>query len=153
MNTVLYFSVSGIVYETHAYSKADLAELVEGHELQCLTSTDRQFDFWFSPSASGCQRRVNAIATELLLATTSFTAKNVPLLHGCIVVATHDAQGAIDGLSWQQLDQLAEHNRALTARDERTLARRIAQDKRHEAQRARELQAAFARHAATPTPH
>src|SRR4029077_18869274 len=76
MNTVLYFSVSGVVYETRAYSTADIDQLVHDQGLQCFTSADRQFDFWFSPSTLRCQRRANQSATELLLATTSFTAKN-----------------------------------------------------------------------------
>ena len=69
MNTVLYFSTRGVVYETRAYSKADIAELVQEQGLQSLTSSDRQFDFWFSPSMHRCQRRANQAATELLLAT------------------------------------------------------------------------------------
>ena len=107
MNTVLYCSFNGIVYETRAYTKADIDQLVSNHGLVCLTSADRQFDFWFAPSTAGCQRHTNTIATELLLATSSFTAKTVPLLPGCVVIATHDADGDLDGLSWQQLDLLA----------------------------------------------
>ncbi|GFM17749.1 MULTISPECIES: hypothetical protein [Mycobacteriaceae] len=132
MNTVLYFSTRGVVYETRAYSKADIAELVHEQGLQCLTSSDRQFDFWFSPSMHRCQRRANRAATELLLATTNFTATSVPLLRGCVVVATHDADGDLDGLSWQQLDLLAERNRALNSRDDRVLSRRIARDLRRQ---------------------
>ena len=130
MNTVLYCSPNGVVYETRAYSKADIDQLVQQQGLQCLTSSDRQFDFWFSPSMRRCQRRTNAIATELLLATTSFTARTVPLLHGCVVVATHDADGDLDGLSWQQLDLLAQKARSLTKRDVRVLGRRTGREKR-----------------------
>jgi hypothetical protein len=130
MNTVLYFSPSGAAYETRAYTQADIARLVHDSGLQCLTSADRQFDFWFTPTPRGCQRRVNRAATELLLATTTFTARTVPLLHGAVVVATHDADGDLDGLSWQQLDLLVERNRAVTKRDERTIGRRIARDMR-----------------------
>jgi hypothetical protein len=129
MNTVLYCSANGVVYETRAYSKADIDQLVQSQGLQCLTSADRQFDFWFSPSTRGCQRRTNTIATELLLTTTSFTAKTVPLLRGCVVVATHDADGHLDGLSWQQLDLLAQKVRSLTKRDARLLSRRLAREK------------------------
>jgi hypothetical protein len=132
MNTVLYFSPSGAAYETRAYSKADIAQLVDDQGLQCLTSADRQFDFWFTPSMHGCQRRANKVATELLLATTSFTAKTVPLFRGCIVVATHDADGDLDGLSWQQLDLLAQKCRSLTKREERVLNRRLARDDRRQ---------------------
>ncbi|MDY6998810.1 MAG: hypothetical protein SW019_19610 [Actinomycetota bacterium] len=130
MNTVLYFSTRGVVYETRAYSKADIADLVSDHGLQSLTSSDRQFDYWFAPSMRSCQRRINRAATDMLLATTDFTARTVPLLRGCVVVATHDADGDLDGLSWQQLDLLAERSRALRARDDRVLNRRIARDTR-----------------------
>lgn len=130
MNTVLYFSIRGVVYETRAYTNSDIAELVDEPGLQCLTSSDRQFDFWFAPSVRGGQRRVNRAATELLLATTNFTAKSAPLLRGCVVAATHDADGDLDGLSWQQLDLLVERSRAMSARDERILRRRIAREDR-----------------------
>ncbi|WP_020099774.1 hypothetical protein [Mycobacterium sp. 360MFTsu5.1] len=130
MNTVLYFSTNGAVYETRAYTPADITDLIHGQRLQCLTSTDRQFDFWFNPTSRRCQRRINRKATELLLATTAFTAKNVPLLRGSIVLASHDADGDLDGLSWLQLDQLSELNRSLTARDERILGRRIMREER-----------------------
>ena len=132
MNTVLYCSSNGIVYETRAYTKADIDQLVRNHGLVCLTSADRQFDFWFAPSTARCQRHSNTIATELLLATTSFTAKTVPLLPGCVVIATHDADGDLDGLSWLQLDLLARKNRSLTKRDARVLGRRIARADRRQ---------------------
>jgi len=154
MNTVLYFSASGAVYETRAYTKSDITQLVNDQGLQCLTGSAGQFDFWFSPAARGCQRRVNRRATELLLATTNFSAKNVPLLHGSIVVATHDADGDLDGLSWQQLDTLAERNRSITRREERILARRIARSSTRRPRRTQPVPTVG--HAApvrTPIPH
>lgn len=130
MNTVLYFSVNGAIYETQAYTTADIDQLVHDHGLHCLTSADRQFDFWFSPSTQSCQRHVNRKATELLLATTTFTAKTVPLLRGCVVVATHDSDGELDGLSWQQLHLLARRDQSLTKQQKRALSRHIARDER-----------------------
>ena len=152
MNTVLYFSANGAVYETRAYSKADVDNLVHARGLQCFTSEDRQYDFWFSPSTRGCQRRTNRSATEILLATTSFTAKTVPLLRGCVVVATHDADGDLDGLSWQQLDLLVEKSRSLTARDDRVLNRRIARDDRRQRRVAEVVQTAPAARPQPRTP-
>lgn len=130
MNTVLYVNPDGVVYETRAYSKADIAGLVHDYGLESLSSADRQLDFWFTPSTRRCRRNVNRTATELLLATTRFTAKTVPLLRGAVVVATHDSAGELDGLSWQQLELLIRHNRSLTKRDHRVLRRRIKRDAR-----------------------
>jgi hypothetical protein len=130
MNTVLYFSATGTVYETRAYTKADIDRLIQDQGLYCLTSADRQFDFWFSPSARGCQRGINRAATELLLATTPLNAKSVPLLRGAVVIATHDSDGDLDGLSWQQLEQLVRHSCSLSKRDDRILTRRIQRDER-----------------------
>jgi hypothetical protein len=125
MNTVLYFSATGTVFETNAFGKADLDQLIQSRHLQHLTSANGQFDFWFSPTTQRCQRRVNTKATELLMATSSLTAKSVPLLHGCVVVATHDHDGDLDGLSWQQLDLLEEKHGDVKARDARRLAKRV----------------------------
>jgi hypothetical protein len=130
MNTVLYFSPNGVVYETRAYSNVDIAELVDDYGLECLTSTDRQFDFWFIPSTRRCGRKVNRSATEVLLATSRFTAKTVPLLRGAVVVATHDSAGDLDGLSWQQLDLLIQRSCTLTQRDDRVLGRRITREEK-----------------------
>lgn len=130
MDTVLYFSPGGVVYETRAYSDADIAELVHDFGLESLTSADRQFDFWFTPTTRRCRRKVNLSATEMLLATTRFTAKTVPLLRGGVVVATHDSAGELNGLSWQQLDLLIQNSCTLTRRDDRVLSRRITRDER-----------------------
>lgn len=132
MNTVLYFSPEGVVYETRAYTSTDIRDLVDNYGLESLTSTNRQCDFWFTPSTRRCHRRVNRSATEMLLATTRFTAKTVPLLHGAVVVATHDSDGDLDGLSWQQLDLLSKSSRKITKRDDRVLERRIARDHRRQ---------------------
>jgi hypothetical protein len=147
MNTVLYLSPNGVVYETRAYSKADISELVNDYGLESLTSTDRQFDFWFTPSTRCCQHRPNRRATGLLLATTRFTAKTVPLLRGGVVVATHDSDGDLDGLSWQQLDLLVQRSRSLTGRDDRVLSRRIARDARRQRRTVEAAQAATAQRA------
>lgn len=132
MNSVLYFSPKGVVYEARAYTRVDIAELVHDCGLECLTSTDRRFDFWFTPSLRKCHRRANLSATEMLLATTRFTAKTVPLLRGGVVVATHDAEGELDGLSWRQLDLLAHRNATVSKRDSRVLGRRFAHDERRQ---------------------
>jgi hypothetical protein len=132
MNTVLYFSPDGVVYETRAYTRTDIRNLVEDCGLESLTSTDRQFDFWFTPSTRRCHRRVNRSATEMLLATTRFTTKTVPLLRGGVVVATHDSDGDLDGLSWQQLELLSQSSRKITKRDDRVLSRRIGRDHRRQ---------------------
>ncbi|HZU48962.1 MAG TPA: hypothetical protein VFA16_17175 [Mycobacterium sp.] len=147
MNTVLYFSPTGVAYETRAFSKADIADLVNDCGLESLTSTDGQFDFWFTPSTRRCQRRPTRSATELLLATTRFTAKTVPLLRGGVVVATHDSDGDLDGLSWQQLEVLVQRSRSLTRRDDRVLSRRITRDLRR--QRRHIAQSAAARQQTT----
>jgi hypothetical protein len=132
MNTVLYFSPDGVVYETRAYTGTDIRSLVDNCGLESLTSTDRQFDFWFTPSTRQCHRRVNRSATEMLLATTRFTANTVPPLRGGVVVATHDSDGDLDGLSWQQLEVLSQSSHKMTKRDDRVLSRRIARDHRRQ---------------------
>ena len=152
MHTVLYCSPNGLVYETRAYSKADLDKLVATHSLNCLTTADRQFDFWFSAAPQKCQRETNTIATELLMASSTFTARTVPLLRGCVVIATHDSDGDLDGLSWQQLDDLARRAHSLSKRDERVLAKRLARDTARKPRPIRTPAPAPVRHAAPHIP-
>jgi hypothetical protein len=130
MNTILYLSPEGVVYETRAYSNADIVGLVHDYGLESLASDDRQFDFWFSPTTRRCRRKLNRSATEMLLATTRFNAKTVPLLYGAVVVATHDSVGDLDGLSWQQLALLSQRSNTLRRRDDRVLNRRIKREAR-----------------------
>jgi hypothetical protein len=135
MNRVLYFCPNGIIYETCAYTRADIAQLVRDHTLESLASADRQFDFWFTPSTRHYHRVANRTATEMLLATTQFTARTVPLLRGGIVVASHDRKGELDGLSSKQLGLLAQRNRSLTRPEHWVLGRRIARERRDEQRR------------------
>ena len=130
MNTILYFSPEGAVYETRAYSNADIVNLVRDYGLESFTSEDRQFDFWFTPTMRRCRQKVNRSATEMLLATTQFTAKTVPLLYGAVVVATHDSDGDLDGLGWKQLNLLSQRAAGVTRRDDRVLDRRIKREAR-----------------------
>jgi hypothetical protein len=130
MNTILYLSPEGVVYETRAYSNADIVGLVHDYGLESLASDDRQLDFWFSPTTRRCRRKLNRSATEMLLATTRFNAKTVPLLCGAVVVATHDSVGDLDGLSWQQLALLSQRSNTLRRRDDRVLNRRIKREAR-----------------------
>ena len=132
MNSVLYFCPNGVIYETRVSSKDDIAILVRNDSLESLTSADRQFDFWFTPSTRQCHRMTNRCATEMLLATTRFTAKTVPLLRGGVVLASHDGEGELDGLSCKQLDLLALRNHSLTRHEHWVLDRRIARGRRDE---------------------
>jgi hypothetical protein len=147
MNTVLYFSPDGVAYQTRAYTNADIAELIDDYGLESLTSADRQFDFWFTPSTRQCRGKVNLSATEMLLATTRFTAKTVPLLRAGVVIATHDSAGDLNGLSSQQLDLLIQRSCTLTRRDDRVLSRRIARDERRQKHNLVAAEPATSRHA------
>lgn len=73
------------------------------------TSTFGRLAFWFSPRLRALPDDVNRPATELLLATTGFSASTVPLLRGRIVLTAHDSQGNPAGLADQQIVALAHH--------------------------------------------
>ena len=65
------------LYKVELCGVADIADLVRDNHLQVLSSTDGTIDFWFSHHP-GLQ--VNRHGTGLLMATTRFTAHQVPLL-------------------------------------------------------------------------
>lgn len=131
MHTVLYFSPQHLAYETRVFDLSDIAELTGGHLLDSLASADRQFDFWFDSSLPGSTRPVNLDATEILMATTCFNPRTVPLLRGGVVVGTHRPDGTLGSIDRNQLDQLTQRSCVVLPRHERALARRIAREDRH----------------------
>lgn len=66
-------------------------------------------DFWFSPWPGPVPRDVNRPATELLLSAAKLRARTVPLLRGRVIVATHDADGGLAGLTDEQIRAIALH--------------------------------------------
>ncbi|OBH48427.1 hypothetical protein A5690_14610 [Mycobacterium intracellulare] len=113
------------LYKIEPWCVADIADLVRGDRLQVLTSSDGVLDFWFSHSP---WLRVNRQATGLLLATTRFTAHEVPLLRGDIVIAAHDSAGDLASLTDTQMSRLI--NSEHSWREERILRRRFDRDLR-----------------------
>jgi hypothetical protein len=49
-----------------AYTAADIAALVYDFALESLTSAERQFDFWFTPSTRRCHHHVDWRQLDLL---------------------------------------------------------------------------------------
>ena len=92
MIQVLHASHNGELYKRRVLSADDIADLIRETSVETLTNT-AGIDFWFTPSTHRAHRRVNRSATELLLATTRFTASNVPLMRGIVVLAAHDGAG------------------------------------------------------------
>lgn len=96
-------------------------------------------DFWFSPRPGPVPRDVNRPATALLLSAACFRATTVPLLRGRVIVMTHDADGALAGLTDEQVRAIAVHAnrwRGPTRLDWRCAADDRAQRRRRRAQRA-----------------
>lgn len=124
------------LYTVEPRCVADIADIVRDNRLQVLTSTDGTLDFWFSHRS---WLRVNRHATALLMATTRFTAHEVALLRGDVVITTHDSAGQPASLTDSQLNRLI--NSEPSWREERILRRRFARDLRAQ-RRARAAEAA-----------
>lgn len=102
------------------------------------TGSFGDLDFWFSPWPGPVPRDVNRPATALLLSAANFRAKTVPLLRGRVIVMTHDADGALAGLTDEQIRAIALHAnrwRGPTRLDWRCAADDRAQRRRRKAQR------------------
>jgi len=125
---MLHACENGDLYKVELDSVADIADLVQEDCLESLTSTDCTIDFWLTPSLHAIHRSVNRTATELLLATTRFDARTVPLLRGSVVLASHDGDGNLAGLTETQIRWLV--NSEPTRREEWTLGRRFSNDER-----------------------
>lgn len=132
MFQVLLASHNGQLYKRRVRGVDDIADLIREGDLETLTSSDGTVDFWFTPSTRSSHRRVNRNATEIYLATTGFTARNVPLMRGIVVLAAHDAAGGLASLTDPQIDTLAGHVERTSWWQDLVLARRYARDQRRE---------------------
>lgn len=95
-------------------------------------------DFWFSPWPRPVPRDVNRPATALLLSAGKFTARTVPLLRGRVIVTTHQTDGALAGLTDEQIRAVVRHAnswRGPVRLDWRCAADDRAQRRRRKAQR------------------
>ncbi|SPX94920.1 MULTISPECIES: hypothetical protein [Mycobacterium] len=146
MIQTIHASHNEILYQVELYDVPDIAYLVRDDRLHVLTSTDGTIDFWFTHAP---QLYVNRHATALLLATTRFSAHDVPLLRGNVVLAGHDSAGNIASLTNTQMSWLA--NSMPSWRDARILGRRVSHDVRARRQARASAEAAAFRGLLHPT--
>lgn len=125
--TTLHASHNGLFYRTLLHDLLDVAELVREspRRLESATTANGSLIMWFSQRSRSL---VNKHATELLLATTTFTARQVPLLHGNVVITGHDGQGHLDTLTEEQIQHLVNYEPG--SMQARILSRRVARDHR-----------------------
>jgi hypothetical protein len=142
--TTLHASHNGEFYCTVLHDLLDVAELIRQspRRLESATTAHGSLIMWFDPRSRSL---VNKHATELLLATTTFSARQVPLLHGDVVITGRDAQGRPDSLTEEQIQHLVNYEPGIT--QARTLSRRVA--RAHRRRRRAALEAASA-HASRP---
>ncbi len=138
MLQTLHASHCQSLYRTWLGGIADVAELVRDDRLETITSSDGSIVFWFA--AHPTIRCVNRPAVEMLLATTRLTARNVPLLHGNVVLSGRDAAGDLAGLSDEQVDWLVNVDTRIG--QDLVLGRRFARDVRAQRRQSRSVEAA-----------
>ncbi|GAT01199.1 hypothetical protein [Mycolicibacterium fortuitum] len=132
MIQVLHASHNGVLYKRHIANIDDIADLIRESDVETLTSADGRTDFWITPSTRPANRRINRKATEIFLATTGFTAKNVPLLRGIVVLTAHGTTGAPVTMTDAHLTGLADTVGTASWRDALILAVRYARDERRQ---------------------
>jgi hypothetical protein len=114
------------LYELTISRIEDIEDQVREQHVEALTSTCGQFDFWTTPSLRGGNQIINGPATKMLLGVTRFTAADVPILRGAIVVASHDHAGELAGLTTPEIERLVDASYELPRRsDTWVLDRRI----------------------------
>ena len=90
MLEAIHASHNGNLYRVQLRDRDDIADLVREHRLETVGSRDNSVVFWFTPSTHCSHMQLNKQATELLLMSTAFTARQVPLLRGNIVITGND---------------------------------------------------------------
>lgn len=137
MFQAIHASHNGCLYKVELQGSGDIADLVREHRLETVTTRAGDV-FWFTPATHSSHTQLNRRATELLLATTGFTAQQVPLLRGNVVITGIDTHGDPAGLSDPQLRRLA--NVEPNARELWVLSRRYIRDHRAQRRAARATQ-------------
>jgi hypothetical protein len=99
---------------------------VTGMHWDALTS-GHGVSFWFTVVGNK-RNEVNRLATQLLLATSTWTAAEVPLLYGPVLVAGRTPTGKPTALSMAQFEVLNTWS-TLSWRARRTLRRRIERER------------------------
>lgn len=105
MLRVAHASHNGTLYVVDLRPPDGIVELVRDTNLETCTTADR-IVFWFTRSTNRAFMFPNVMATELLLATTEFTARDVPILRGNIVITGRDGAGEPAALTTHQFDML-----------------------------------------------
>lgn len=138
MIQTLHASHNQSLYRVRLGGMAAVADLVREHRLETITSTDGSIVFWFAVHRT--IRCVNRPAVEMLLAATRFTARNVPLLRGNVVLSGRGAAGDLASLTDEQVDWLV--NAETGAGQDLVLGRRYAGDVRAQRRESRFKEAA-----------
>jgi hypothetical protein len=141
----VYASLNEELYTLNVRCLADIADRVGEPQIDALTSSDGQFDFWMTPMMRGVDQQPNRAATELLLAVSDFNAAEVPMLRGYVVVTSHDPAGELAGLTDEQISHLTAVFHRLGRRDRWVLNRRFARARRDLQRRWKAEEAAAAR--------
>lgn len=137
MFQAIHASRNGCLYRVQLQDIADIADMVRDRRTETVTSRAGEV-FWFTTHAR--QLQVNRRATELLLHVTPFTARQVPLLRGDVVITGIDAAGGPDDLPTARLHYLA--GIQPTSRDMWVLSRRYTRDLKAQRRAARASHAA-----------
>lgn len=128
MLEAIHASHNGNLYRVHLRDRDDIADLVREHRLETVSSRDNSIVFWFTPSTHCSHMQLNKQATELLLMSTAFTARQVPLLRGNIVITGNDGHGNPAELTPAQMNRLIDTEP--TGRQEWILSWRFTRDER-----------------------
>jgi hypothetical protein len=128
MFQTLHASHNGNLYWVQLHDRDDIADLVREHRLETAGSRDNTFVFWFTPATHSSHMQLNKQATELLLMTTAFAVRQVPLMRGNIVITGNDGQGDPAELTADQMNRLI--NAEPTGGQEWLLSWRFRRDER-----------------------
>lgn len=118
-------SHTGDLYLVDLDPPIGIIELVRDTHLESCSALNG-ITFWFTRSTSRAFRLHHALATELLLASTRFTAREVPIMRGNIAITSRDETGQPAALNPHQIDLLTHY--VLRERDKRVLGRRFNRD-------------------------
>ncbi|MFN6547947.1 hypothetical protein [Mycolicibacterium nivoides] len=135
----LHASTNKCLYKARIHGVADIEDTIRAQRLETITSPGGSLVFWFSPYRT--IQVLNHVGVEMLLAASDFTARDVPLLYGGVVVSGRDAAGRLASLTDEQMRWLI--NVEPGCREDWVLSRRFARAEKELRRRSRSEHAAL----------
>lgn len=89
-------------------SVGDIADEIRASSESVAALSAGPFDFWVTSEMESYHQQTNPLATKIFFKASHFNARQTPLLSGVVVITGRDPDGALAGLSYEEMQSLVD---------------------------------------------